>query len=180
MRGKLSIDCRAHGRTTLAAVMWLGLLAFAGYVYLGGVVREVSHRSGINAVKGMGGRCSTEPSRSGRDMRDDHVDTVTFPQANPESFDELGQLQRFPRLRTVHFNNSTITDSDLRCLRDLEQLTFLDVGETGIGDEGFREIGTLTRLETLDARETNVTDAGLNHLAACRSLKELYVDGCHI
>lgn len=171
---------RAHRRPLIAGLMWLALLAFALQVYLGGLVPEFLHRTGIHAVERMGGYCSTESPYSGRDMLDEHVNTVFLRRAAPESFDDLEELGRFPVLRQVYLRNSSVTDADLRHLSGMQRLTLLDASYTEIGDEGFRVIGTLTGLRSLEARETRVTDVGLSHLAHCSSLESVTLAGNRI
>lgn len=171
---------RDHRREAIAALMWLALLAFAGYVYLGRLPHAFIHRVGIHAVTGMGGDCSSELDFSERDMRDEHVDVVSLPGTKPRSFHGLKHLRRFPALKEVHLGGSSVKDDDLRNLRDIQHVAELTLHETDVGDAGFREIGTLKGLEKLDAWDTKVTDAGVAHLSGCRSLQVLWLDGCRV
>lgn len=166
-------------RAILSAAAWLALLAFATQAYLGDLRLEFFHRAGIHAVKRMGGQCAAEAFGT-RGLCDEIVYTARLSRVQLESFDGLEQLRRFPALRKVHLEGSSIGDADLRHLGGLAQLTYLDLSETDVGDDGLRFVGTLAGLEKLDAWETNVTDAGLRHLAGCRPLKDLWLDGCRV
>ena len=56
------------------------------------------------------------------------------------------------------------TDADLVALKELSQLTQLDLGNIQVTDAGLVHLNQLKRLQTLSLHGTQVTDAGLLHL----------------
>ena len=85
----------------------------------------------------------------------------------------LRQLKGLPELTRLHLDFTKVTDVGLENLKGLTQLAYLDLADTQITDAGLQHLGGLTQLKTLDLRRTRVTDAGLEHLTGLTQLRNL-------
>jgi len=70
----------------------------------------------------------------------------------------------------VNLNHSKLTDASLKELKELKQLTTLDLSGTPVTDAGLKELKELKQLTYLVPYETPVTDKGLKEL---KDLKQL-------
>ena len=86
--------------------------------------------------------------------------------------EDLRCISQFPRLDTVDFFLSDVTDSQLACLAGT-QIRSLALDCTGITDHGLLHIGTLRHLENLDLEGTEVRGPGLVHLRELPRLEAL-------
>jgi Leucine-rich repeat (LRR) protein len=107
---------------------------------------------------------------------------------------------RLPELYSVHLMNSPISDAGLKALaecsspaqlvlrdcrdvsdeglahlKDLIQLTSLDLSGTNITDAGLVHLQTMQRLQHLKLERTKITDAGLAHLARLSKLDHIHL-----
>lgn len=73
-------------------------------------------------------------------------------------------LRAFPRLTTLQFKSTKITDAGLTHLKGLPQLRILALENAMITDDGLAQLKSLTNLDVLDLKGTKVTDAGLTEL----------------
>ncbi len=85
------------------------------------------------------------------------------------------------RITGVDLRASWVTDTDLRRLAQLPNLTYLDLSLTRITDQGMQELKGLTGIVDLNLRYAEyVTDEGLAAIKGWRKLKRLNVHGAKI
>jgi internalin A len=85
------------------------------------------------------------------------------------------------KITGVDLHASWVTDSDLRKLLQLPDLTYLDLSLTRITDQGMQELRTLPGIVELNLRFAEyVTDEGLAALKGWRRLKRLNIHGTKI
>lgn len=82
-------------------------------------------------------------------------------------------IGRFKNLTGLTFGGYKVSDAKLSCLREMPNLTRLDLWYGEVTDEGLREVGRLKNLEVLKLTATKVSDAGLEHLRGCANITEL-------
>ena len=70
-------------------------------------------------------------------------------------------LQAFPRLETLEFKSTKITDAGLPHLKNLPQLRSLSLENTPLTDAGLVHLKALTQLQELSLKGTQVTDAAI-------------------
>ena len=70
-------------------------------------------------------------------------------------------------------SNSTITDDDLRFIREFRSLRELALLGERISDAGIKQLRSLPRLEVLILIDVSITDEGLAYLQSIRSLKRM-------
>src|SRR5262249_34447777 len=70
----------------------------------------------------------------------------------------------------VDLASTRVTDADLKALKELKQLTALNLFGAQVTDAGVKELKDLKQLTELDLGVTEVTDAGLREL---KDLKQL-------
>jgi len=80
-------------------------------------------------------------------------------------------------IAAVGLNNTKVTDSDLKGLKELKGLQWLDISNTQITDAGLKELRELKGLRHLALQNTQITDAGLKEL---KGLQTLNLYGTHI
>jgi internalin A len=85
------------------------------------------------------------------------------------------------RITGVDLHASWVTDTDLRKLSQLPNLTYVDLSLTRITDQGMQELRNLPGIVELDLRFAEyVTDEGLAAIKGWRRLKRLSVHGTKI
>ena len=89
--------------------------------------------------------------------------------------DGLGNLKEIDNLTWLNLRGTKITDAGLANLSGLKTLTKLHLELTGISDAGLAHLKGLENLEYLNLYGTKVTDAGLDHLKSLKKLKRLYL-----
>lgn len=76
---------------------------------------------------------------------------------------------------------STVGDEELKALLPAaEQITWLDLGGTGVGDSGMADIAGMPNLTRLFLERTEVGDDGLRQLAGLRHLEYLNLHGTRV
>jgi hypothetical protein len=80
----------------------------------------------------------------------------------------------------IDFSSTRISDNDLVCLLDLQDLYALDLTSTAISDAGMDTVAQLTSLESLELRFTNVTDYGLAKITTLKRLRSLVLVGTEV
>lgn len=81
------------------------------------------------------------------------------------------------RVVGVYLYGARVEDNDVRFLRDLPHLKFLNIGGADISDPALDHFVELRKLESLVLSRTEVTDQGLlQHLPQMESLKEVSLD----
>jgi len=73
----------------------------------------------------------------------------------------------------LDFNNTKVTDSDLKHIRHMTQLKGLALWETGLGDEALKYITRFSQLRWLDLGDTKISNEGLAALKGLISLEDL-------
>jgi Leucine Rich repeat len=88
-------------------------------------------------------------------------------------------VYQYPRVKEIRVPiqvlaaYSRVTDSDLKHLRDLTEITHIYLNETAITDAGLQHLEGLTQLRELSLEHTDITDDGLKHLPGLTSLRVL-------
>lgn len=81
-----------------------------------------------------------------------------------------------PRLRKLSLGgNPRVTDAGLAQLRDLPELEWIDLSDTGISDAGLKELARFPKLRSVALHDTQVTDAGLEHLKRLKQLRHIWL-----
>src|SRR5262245_18230306 len=88
------------------------------------------------------------------------VDLRYYDVSDKEVGDFARWLQAYPRLATLRFKSTKITDAGLEHLKDLPQLRRLWLESAAITDAGLEHLKALTQLQELHLKGTKVTDAG--------------------
>jgi hypothetical protein len=92
------------------------------------------------------------------------VDLRYYQMSDKEVGDFTQWLQAFPRLTTLQFKSTKITDAGLVHLKHFPQLRTLALENTTISDAGLALVKDLTYLEALDLKGTKVADAAVQKL----------------
>ncbi len=80
----------------------------------------------------------------------------------------------------VHLDGTTVTDADLKNLKELKGLGSLGLADTQITDSGLKDLKELKDLWRLDLTSTQITDAGLKDRKELKGLKSLCLAGTKI
>ena len=75
----------------------------------------------------------------------------------------------------LRLSGSTITDSALTVLGQLQNLTRLELDHTGITDQGLDQLLSLSQLQSLNLVDTKVTAAGVVKLVKLKKLRAIYL-----
>jgi len=115
---------------------------------------------------------------------------MAVPPPNPEALSAVSNLgvliqplSQETNLLQAQFLNvvDSFSDEDLDLLLPLsEQLTWLDLGRTGVTDKGLEVIGGLKNLRKLHLEKTAISDDGLVHLGDLEQLEYLNLYGTSI
>ncbi len=129
-------------------------------------------------------------------LGDDFFNDITYVDISDPKVDDstLIHLKAFPKLRCLRLNETLVTDTGLKQLKQLELLEELYLSDHTTGD-GLRQLASLKlthltipphftdddlkclgyfrSLEVLDLDESKVTDSGLEHLKGLRNLQYL-------
>ncbi len=90
--------------------------------------------------------------------------------------EDLLLLKDMPNLTELNLGGTTITDSSLVHLKPLKNLTRLQLHNTKISDAGLVNLQEMTKLKSLNLYGcAGVTDMGLEHLKGLKELKKLYL-----
>jgi internalin A len=89
----------------------------------------------------------------------------------------IGQLPQPQRAFGLSLQRTPVTDTDLKDLVGLKNLSWLDLNGARISDAGLKHLAGLTDLSMLDLASTRVTDAGLKELAGLKNLQTLKLSG---
>jgi Leucine-rich repeat (LRR) protein len=85
----------------------------------------------------------------------------------------------------VRFKNASVTDADLKPLKELDvppfsALNLLYIGKTQVTDAGLEHLKGLSNLHRLWFYGTQITDAGLEALKGLEHLQELHLEGTKV
>lgn len=89
--------------------------------------------------------------------------------------EELALLKDIPNLTELNLGGTNVDDAMLAHLKPLTNLTRLGLHNTKITDAGLEHLQEMAKLQSLNVYGTAVTDAGLERLAQLKALKRLYV-----
>jgi len=90
--------------------------------------------------------------------------------------EDLALLKDMPNLTELNLGGTTITNASLAHLKGLKHLTRLQLHNTKITDAGLDNLKDLTKLASLNLYGcAEITDAGLDHLKSLTGLRRLYV-----
>jgi hypothetical protein len=103
----------------------------------------------------------------------------TSPKSDAWLVERLGK-DFFYDVAWLELSNSSITDADMKDLKELKKLESLCLGNTRISDAGIEQLKTLTNLKFLGLYETGITDAGLRHLKEHSALESLLLNETHV
>jgi Leucine-rich repeat (LRR) protein len=85
-------------------------------------------------------------------------------QWNPIPDTGVAGVKDLKELSTLELSQAKVTDIGLAHIQSIKQLIILDLNETGLTDAGAAHLAGLTRLKTLRLDSTKLIDAGLDHL----------------
>ena len=92
------------------------------------------------------------------------VDLRYYEVSDKEVGDFAKWLQAFPRLTTLQFKSTKITDAGLAHLKGLPRLRTVALENAKVTDAGLAHLKDLIDLEALNLKGTKVTDAGVQEL----------------
>jgi hypothetical protein len=93
------------------------------------------------------------------------VDVVQVDLYQKKSVDrDLEHIGSLPRLRSLDFSGTDVSDSGLQHLEGLSEIKELDLSHTRVSDAGLEHITSLSQLQSLGLANTHVTDAGVKKL----------------
>jgi hypothetical protein len=122
--------------------------------------------SPINLVKG-----GAWPSDTAQIVEIDYLDATNITDA------EMPSIGALTKLRYLHLARSPISGASLVHLKDLKELTFLDLFQCPrLNDIGWEHVAGLPALKTLAIAFTQITDTGFAKLAPLTGLTALNID----
>jgi len=92
----------------------------------------------------------------------------------------LPLLRDLPELTLLNIQNETMNDASMAQLQGLPKLATLGLSSAAIGDEGLKVLKTLPALRSLSIGGTSATDAGLATIAGLTQLESLGMRGTRI
>ena len=92
----------------------------------------------------------------------------------------LMHLKNLRQLTSLDLNTNQITDGGLVHLRGLTRLAKLDLSNTVVTSAGMEHLKPLSELTSLNLSRTQITDEGVQQLAGLSKLQELFLDGTQI
>ena len=166
--------------TTKNPVRWLVPITYFGSSWaMLGLVRSVAsppdtapkQRTAFDNILAFHGKYEVDEAIPDRPVIG--VDLRYYEVSDKEVGDFTKWLQAFPRLTTLQFKSTKITDAGLSHLKSLPQLRHLRLEGAAISDAGLEHLKALTQLQELHLEGTQVTDAGVDALQ--KALPELKV-----
>ncbi|WP_406700791.1 prenyltransferase/squalene oxidase repeat-containing protein [Singulisphaera sp. Ch08] len=113
----------------------------------------------FDQIQGYGGKYELDENAPGRPVM--RVDLRSYEVEDQEVENFTKVLRAFPRLATLQFKSTKITDAGLTHLKRLPQLRSLAIENATITDSGLANLKVLTCLENLNIKGAKVTDAGI-------------------
>src|SRR5262245_18818164 len=157
--------------TTKNPVRWTVPITYFGSAWaMLGLVRTVSsppdtpakQRHAFDCILGFHGKYEVDKAIPERPVIG--VDLRYYEVSDKEVGDFARWLQAFPRLTTLQFKSTKITDAGLAHLKELPKLRTLTLENASITDAGLRHLRVLSDLEALNLKGTKVTDAGIREI----------------
>jgi Leucine-rich repeat (LRR) protein len=164
---------------------------------------KVQQDKTVAAIQKRGGRVSVDENRPDKAVVKVFLGGPNYT-TSVFSDDDLQLLHGLPRLHTIVFGRSRVTDEGLKHLQGLRHLQVVwfplngtDAGlkhlkglanlrelyvgnNTSITDAGLEHLKRLTQLRILNLNHTKVGDAGLNYLQGLIRLEQLYLTGTRV
>jgi len=103
---------------------------------------------------------------SGRGLtKIDHLQSITSLDLSYSRM-QVGKenLQRFPNIRKLILYRAQMITDIPKYLRGMDNLTYLDLGNTSLQNQSIHDITRLTALQTLDIRQTHISGSALEEL----------------
>lgn len=116
----------------------------------------------IDQIRGFHGKFGVDETSPYRPVI--RVDLRYYEVSDEEVANFARVLQAFPRLTTLQFKSTKISDAGLKPLKGLSQLRVLALENAAITDAGLAHLKDLTCLEALNLKGTKVTDAGVRDI----------------
>jgi RNA polymerase sigma factor (sigma-70 family) len=89
----------------------------------------------------------------------------------------LKELLGLKNLSVLYLGGTQVTDAGLKELAGLKNLSTLSLFDTQVTDTGLKELASLKNLSWLDLGYTKVTDTGVKELAGLKNLSRLNLEG---
>ena len=171
-------------RSIFLGCMFLGCILFVlSSVIFIAVSNSVREPDAVTELKGLCRKVEVVYGDDGQvhEIRVESEDSIwaifggfrSYQDADMERLGELTSLEVLDLGGRIPVSTQ-ITDKGLWHLRELTNLTHLDLGRWYlITDDGLSHLAGLTKLKTLDLQDTKITDAGLEHLGGLTSLRSL-------
>jgi hypothetical protein len=139
-----------------------------------GLVRSVAspldtparQQRAFDSVRAFGGTYEADETIPGRPVV--RVDVRPYELDDRDVADLTDVLRAFPRLVTLQFKSTKITDAGLGHLERLPRLRSLSLEGAAITDAGLVTLTSLTSLEHLNLTGTTVTDSGIQEFRKAR------------
>ena len=97
----------------------------------------------------------------------------------PYGFD-LCNLKQLGQLTKLNLKNKGLTDVALELISGLTKLIELNISCNVITDSGLKHLANLTKLEKLNISHTDITDVGIEYIVHLRNLKVLDLNGTNV
>jgi internalin A len=111
-----------------------------------------------------------------KELKNLPISTVELNES-PVSAEGLATLQQYESLSTLRLAFTKAGDDDMKLVKGMKNLMYLDLRLTPISDKAFGEIKELKNLNILWAVGTKMSDEGLKELEGLERLRELYIQG---
>lgn len=101
----------------------------------------------------------------------------TYAEFSAGSFDFSDAAQLGSALVKLSLARTDVANDDLKKLKQLDSIEYLDLSRTSVGDEGVTHLAELPKLSYLNLRDTNVSDESIEQLSRMENLEQLYLWG---
>lgn len=112
----------------------------------------------------------------------EHLEQVYLWDATFLSDKGVAHLATLENLKTIHINNSQITDESLRLFSQLPNLECLSLQGNHFTDKGLEYVRSMTQLKQLvvGLGDNQITDDGLKHVSGLKNLERICLQGSKI
>ena len=114
--------------------------------------------SAVNAVEKLGGKVTRDDKLPGKPVIGVNLGGLVPGKATDAGLKELKDLKQ---LTSLDLNSAAVTDACMKELKDLKQLTTLHLAFTQVTDAGLKELEDLKQLTSLNLIGVKVTDDGV-------------------
>jgi Leucine-rich repeat (LRR) protein len=131
--------------------------------------------SGLNHLRGLIRPYNDRfTSMNSKGQRISHIDATQITDLGLKQLRELNELQY------VDLSDTGITDAGLDSFKDKSQLQMLNLSGDQITDAGLKDLHGSSQLKKLVLKGTRITDAGLEHLKELTALRELWLNETNV